>query len=189
MSNKKEIHPQKCILCNKDIPIREWDTPLPYSRKKFCSNSCAAKYNNHVRALNKRSDGSGYKVCLNCGKEIKSLKYCSQKCKNDYHQKMFEEKWLNGEVSGNTDSLWIEPVKGVKKYLFKKYNNKCARCGWGEVNPFTGRIPLEVEHIDGNANNTTPDNVTLLCPNCHSLTSTYRGANRGKGRGKTWRPK
>lgn len=26
------------------------------------------------------------------------------------------------------------------------------------------------------------DNLRLICPNCHSLTSTYRGANRGQGR-------
>ena len=57
------------------------------------------------------------------------------------------------------------------------------------INPFTGNVPLEIEHIDGDANNTSPDNVTLLCPNCHSLTSTYRGANRGRGRPKTWIPK
>lgn len=48
------------------------------------------------------------------------------------------------------------------------------------MNPYTGTIPLEVEHIDGDAENNSEDNLTLLCPNCHSLTKTYRGANRGK---------
>lgn len=57
------------------------------------------------------------------------------------------------------------------------------------MNPYTGTIPLEVEHIDGDPYNTTPDNVTLLCPNCHSLTPTYKGANKGRGRAKTWVPK
>ena len=32
----------------------------------------------------------------------------------------------------------------LKMYPLHKYNNKCARCGWGEVNKYTGNIPLEI---------------------------------------------
>lgn len=134
------------------------------------------------------------KKCLNCENyiqvsdmkpcEYKLRKYCSVKCQMEYQQKQWEEKWLKGEVSGNCKGNWFVIRDRVRNYLFKKYNNKCAKCGWGEKNPYTGRIPLEVEHIDGNAENTTPENVTLLCPNCHSLTATYRGANAGNGRHK-----
>lgn len=116
-------------------------------------------------------------------------KYCSIKCQHEYKQKQWEEKWFAGEVSGNMNSEWTDVSNRVRTYLFNKYNNKCSRCGWGETNPFTGKIPLEVEHIDGNPYNTTPGNVTLLCPNCHSLTATYKGANKGNGRAKTWIPK
>ena len=80
-------------------------------------------------------------------------------------------------------------VNEVTVILFNKYDNKCVKCGWGETNIHTGNIPLEVEHIDGNAENSSPENVTLLCPNCHSLTKTYKGANKGHGRKKTWIPK
>lgn len=127
--------------------------------------------------------------CINCGISIKSPKYCSQNCKLEYEQRQWEEKWFSGEENGNVGKMWREASKRVRTYLFKKYDSKCAVCGWGEINPFTGNIPLEIEHIDGNADNTTPENVTLLCPNCHSLTKTYRGANRGHGRPKTWTPK
>ena len=65
----------------------------------------------------------------------------------------------------------------IKKYIFEKYDNKCALCGWGKIN-----IPLEIEHIDGNYKNNNEENLTLLCPNCHSLTSTYKGANLNHGR-------
>lgn len=64
----------------------------------------------------------------------------------------------------------------------EKYQCKCSKCGWGEENPFSHTIPLEVEHIDGNFQNNREDNLTLLCPNCHSLTPTYKGANKGNGR-------
>ena len=66
--------------------------------------------------------------------------------------------------------------------LIEKYNNKCSICGWCEENTYTKSIPLEVEHIDGNPYNNSPENVTLICPNCHSLTKTYKGANKGNGR-------
>jgi hypothetical protein len=129
------------------------------------------------------------KYCLNCNKEIPNRnKYCSIKCQHEYEQKEWKKKWFAGEVSGNINPVWTEVSKRVKVYLFNKYNKRCAICGWGKINPYTGTIPLEVEHIDGNPYNTSPDNVTLLCPNCHSLTQTYRGANKGNGRKKTWIP-
>ena len=70
----------------------------------------------------------------------------------------------------------------IKAYLFKKFDKKCAKCGWGEINPYTNSIPLEIDHIDGNYKNNFEDNLILLCPNCHSLTETYKGANINHGR-------
>lgn len=133
-------------------------------------------------------------TCINCGKQFLAKttkrKYCSHICQLEYQQKEWIRKWLSGEISGVSENdHWDNIPDRIRNYLFEKYNNKCSVCGWGETNPFTGRIPLEVEHIDGNAKNNRPENLTLLCPNCHSLTATYRGANRGKGRAKTWTPK
>lgn len=54
--------------------------------------------------------------------------------------------------------------------------NKCEMCKcttWLE-NP----IPLELDHIDGIRHNHKLSNLRLLCPNCHALTSTYRGKNK-----------
>ncbi|MFJ4968837.1 HNH endonuclease signature motif containing protein [Streptomyces sp. NPDC088755] len=56
---------------------------------------------------------------------------------------------------------------------------RCALCGTGRT--WRDRpLSLEVDHIDGNWRNNEPQNLRLLCPNCHSTTDTYRG--RGKGR-------
>jgi 5-methylcytosine-specific restriction endonuclease McrA len=41
---------------------------------------------------------------------------------------------------------------------------------------------MELEHIDGNSENNSLDNLSIICPNCHSQTPTYKGANKGKGR-------
>ncbi|KAF2779839.1 HNH endonuclease [Streptomyces sp. OM5714] len=55
----------------------------------------------------------------------------------------------------------------------------CALCGNDGI--WQGRpIPLEVDHVDGDWRNNRVENLRLLCPNCHSITDTYRG--RGKGR-------
>ena len=119
--------------------------------------------------------------CLNCNKEIKkSNKYCSNKCQKEYEYKIYIEEWKTNKVTGLKGEYQIS--NHIKTYLFNKYNKKCAKCGWGETNKFTRKIPLEVEHIDGNYKNNNEDNLILLCPNCHSLTSTYKGANLNNGR-------
>ena len=119
--------------------------------------------------------------CINCNKEIKSRnKYCFIKCQKEYEYNVYIHKWKNGEIDGMRGNYQISMY--LKTYLLRKYNNRCARCGWGEVNKYTGNIPLEIEHIDGNYRNNAENNLIILCPNCHSLTSTYKGANLNNGR-------
>lgn len=119
--------------------------------------------------------------CRNCNKEIKNKnKYCSVKCQKEYECINFIKKWKEGETSGMRGEYQLS--MHIKTYLLKKYNNQCARCGWGETNQYTGKIPLEIEHIDGNYKNNKEENLIVLCPNCHSLTSTYKGANYNHGR-------
>lgn len=88
------------------------------------------------------------KYCLNCGKILsnRSSKFCSLICLNEYKYKERINEWLNGYnpiIKGGHLSPYI------KKYLMNKFNNKCELCGWGEINPVTGKVPLEVHHIDG----------------------------------------
>ena len=119
--------------------------------------------------------------CLNCNKEIiNKNKYCSNLCQKEFEFKEYIYNWKNNKVNGLKGEYQIS--NHIKTYLFNKYKNKCAKCGWGEINQYTNKIPLEVEHIDGNYKNNLEENLILLCPNCHSLTSTYKGANLNKGR-------
>lgn len=53
----------------------------------------------------------------------------------------------------------------------------CSTCGTGpswNSKPLT----LHVDHVSGESWDCRPDNLRLLCPNCHSQTSTYAGRNR-----------
>lgn len=154
------------------------------NNRKFCSSSCSATYNNKLRVdINKRKRSEYHNrknnKCLNCG-NITTNKYCDSKCQHELKYKEYIKEWKNGLNEGVRGEGQIS--RYIVKYLFDKHNNKCSKCGWSEINTHTGRVPLEVEHIDGDSSNNSPDNLTLLCPNCHSLTETYKGANRGNGR-------
>jgi len=142
----------------------------------FCSINCGAIHNNALR------DQKDKIFCKNCGAPVlgkNAVAYCGKKCMGENKRNDAIEKWKNGNwqyaKSGDTPD-WL------RWYIFSKFNEKCTECGWSKVNQATGKIPLQVEHIDGNWQNNKEDNLTLLCPNCHSLTPTYGSLNKGHGR-------
>ncbi len=120
--------------------------------------------------------------CLICDKEParQKYKYCSNACQLEYQFQSYIKKWKNGETKG-LQGLGI--VSGyIKRYLRRKFGNKCCLCGWSKVNVKTGEVPLVADHVDGNWRNNVESNLRLICPNCDALTPTYAGLNRGNGR-------
>lgn len=173
----------KCLCCEEEF------TDLKSNNRKFCSSSCSATFNNKLKVKiekeikvkpKRERDYRSVGVCLNCECEIikndgkGERKYCSLECQSIFKVKSKFEKIKNGDITLN--------FKQYKKYLIHKYGNKCMDCGWDKVNSYSGKVPIELEHIDGNSENNSLDNLKLLCPNCHSLTPTYKALNVGKGR-------
>jgi hypothetical protein len=119
-------------------------------------------------------------LCENeCGRRIKmwSSRFCSCKCQGQYRRKERFTRFMAGKLITQ-----YKLPEVVRQYLIDKHHGACSRCGWSERNPVTQRVPLEIEHIDGDWRNSTEENLTVLCPNCHSLTPTFRSLNRGRGR-------
>lgn len=157
-----------CAQCNKEI--RRYGNHK--RNNHFCSRRCWGIF----REAGRRKD----RYCAECGEKIArgSNKYCSHACmrKNNYDKTV--KLWLSGALIYDTESA----PGTVKRYLLEQCGNKCPRCDWGEVNKKTGKVPLTLDHIDGNCKNNSPGNVRILCPNCHSLTETYGGLNKGNGK-------
>jgi hypothetical protein len=67
----------------------------------------------------------------------------------------------------------------LKKRLFKEglKPQRCEKCGW-KKRSIDGRLPLELDHINGDSRDNRLENLRILCPNCHSLQLTHRGRNR-----------
>ena len=64
----------------------------------------------------------------------------------------------------------------IKKRLIKETEHRCQEC---QNTTWNGKlITLELEHVDGNNLNNERSNLKLLCPNCHSQTSTWRNRKR-----------
>lgn len=153
---------RNCLCCNKEI-----ETTVS-NEQKFCNNSCSATYNNKLRGIkNKTHDNK----CVVCEKTIrKHSTFCTNTCSSIFKQK---ERFLKIEKGDKTF-----PERIYKLFLIEKHGNKCMECGWCKINPVTNKVPIQLEHIDGNSDNNLLNNLKLLCPNCHSLTPTYGSLNK-----------
>jgi hypothetical protein len=152
---------------------------LPYEKRRstYCSHSCAASHNQ--KGVSRRASVA----CPQCSESFRPKSrnhtYCSPRCSLDARSARLTERWLEGLELGGS---WWGVSDYVRRWLISQYGEKCVLCEWAEVNPKSGKIPVQVNHVDGNPDNHRPENVQLLCPNCHSLTTSFGGLNRGNGR-------
>ena len=85
------------------------------------------------------------------------------------------EKYLLEEIFVKDSPITQKVLRGyVKRHNLIPY--KCQNCGC-DGHWKNGIIALEIDHIDGDNTNNEISNLRYLCPNCHTLTDTYRCKN------------
>ena len=115
------------------------------NKAKYCSSVC------YHRAMRKK--GKTEYTCLHCNKKFMDAaahkrKYCSKACVNKAEK-----------------SVWKAAFTTVRKNMLRRgMLLKCQHCGYDEHPEILG-----VHHKDRNRNNNTPENLEVLCANCHSL--------------------
>lgn len=122
--------------------------------------------------------------CQFCGKETKrnATKYCSSQCQADERwAKIVEDIEKNGFAPKDSYSR----ARAMRKYLLQTRGHKCNCCGLEKW--LDKPIPLTMDHIDGDSSNNSLPNLRLICCNCDALSSTYKGRNKGKGKGRAYR--
>lgn len=157
------LAPAVCKHCGKELQYAD-------RKKSFCNRSCAALFNNaarkelvtwHCASCNKEHIGTPGAIGI----------YCNNQCRADNAKEETFRKFTAGLLSDRGM---------IKSTLVWKQGHQCSNC---KLSEWMGeKIPLEVDHIDGNAGNNDPTNIRLLCPNCHGLTPTWKGRNKGFGR-------
>lgn len=174
----------KCENCGKEKRILKSEYNKSETKKFFCNNSCSAKYNNNLRALNssnlediknENKQKKGYNKCPICG-ELKT--YTSKLCKkcSDKEKTLIKERTLGYYIDGKQylTSKCGDIRKDARKTIENsKVEKVCAYCKNHDFDDI-----LEVHHIKGilkfDSKTTINEinsisNLVWLCPNHHIM--------------------
>lgn len=149
---------------------------IPVQTDECCAYGCGltAKYKN----------GSGRLMCSDRSSKCPAVKKKNSVGVKDAHSKgliptTFGNKrdWRKGKFEAD----FTYNGRGSHKYvLIHERGHRCERC---MLSDWLGSpITLELEHKDGDNKNNNKDNLELLCPNCHSQTTTWCGRNINKNK-------
>jgi len=137
---------------------------------RFCSKGCA---NSRIK-----TDEVKQKTSNSMKKAYVDRRAKRPELKQDQIEAVLQKKkdtWIKKLFESDFDELGHE---GIRRWVFIEQDHKCNSCGLDQWldNP----LVLELEHKDGNNQNNVRENLEGLCPNCHSLTDTWRGRNKRK---------
>lgn len=151
-----------CKKCDKEF------TPMK-GLISFCSIECRNSRN--------WSQEDKIKKSLSAKKSVK-VKLANKNRPKDIWVKISEKRKENDRLKIMASNYSDLKFESLKKRIYYEQDCKCNRC---KLEFWLGKkIPLELEHKDGDHFNNERQNLELLCPNCHALTDTWRGRNKTK---------
>lgn len=100
------------------------------------------------------------------------------------HFKRKRVKYVGGNKPRSASDVLVlktsgyqEHTKALRRALLETGRKEECECGQGTV--WQGRpLTLQIEHINGNRLDDRPENLTFLCPNCHTQTPTWGSKKR-----------
>lgn len=133
---------------------------------KFCSSSCAAKYNNTIGIVPKRKPEG---KCRDCLKPITTRKTWCSDCKSRHER--LQANMTISQIQNKRKYQISSQIREMARLKYRKLrpnDTACHRCAYDKH--------VHVCHIRGIADfpetaliNEINDmsNLTILCPNCH----------------------
>lgn len=157
-----------CEYCNGDI-LSKWKS----KKTRFCSKVCSNKF---------RKENTDYYEILSTklkDKVTNGEKFGFHSIPQDKRKRRTYTKlsWHEKVMKRSFEDLSWDYKR---RRVIIEQDSKCNSCGVSEW--MGARLSLEVDHIDGNTDNNDRTNLEALCPNCHSLTNTFRGRNKARGK-------
>lgn len=168
----RKLYTKICEVCNTEFSYTQYQSVEKTYHRRACSDKCRsilasrALKGRYIQVKQNTRDESKWEdiPCKNCGKIIhaqKSLhrKFCSHRCKGDW-----QKKWLHGKDNPNWKPLdQRKPYRTVSHKVRKDLiceRSCCETCQSTEE--------LQVHHINRNRGDNSPENLMLLCLNCHA---------------------
>jgi HNH endonuclease len=154
-----------CSQCDK-----EFSNHRALNAHQIAHKDRASRY-----SIDRKQPDSKYNTtfkCLCCEKEMRynhgtTNKFCSVACNSKYQWEKVSIPKIESGQGGN-----------LKRYLKEIFGDKCSECG--QEGTWNNKpLVLQLDHIDGDSDNNYPNNVRLLCPNCHTQTENF--GSKGKG--------
>lgn len=165
------LNPKVCLNCGKIIKVKDTEHPSETRKRKFCSKSCSATYNNKISP--KRTKDIN-KYCPICGGIKRAKAKLCNRCAKD--SRSIKNKTLGSYTDGNKylTSKVTSIRADAKRTLLESGREKvCSYCHNHEFDEI-----LEVHHIKGilqfSPSSTVEeinslDNLVWLCPNHHIM--------------------
>jgi hypothetical protein len=168
-----------------ETPIRRYPLPSVRKNRRYSDDdirsavASSVSFAEVLRKLGLRDAGGNYKSVHD---HIKRLEIDISHLKG--------QSWSKGRSGGHQTARPFEEIlvkdsdytstHALRKRLIAAglLQSRCTSCNLTEW--LTQPIPLELDHINGDRFDHRLENLRLLCPNCHALTATYRGKNKGR---------